>query len=150
MGNDMPIYIRYIPNKNGDTVVPINISPKGNWIDLRCAEDIHLAKGEFALIPLGVAMRLPDGYEAYLVPRSSAFKNFGIIQTNHIGIIDNSYCGDNDQWMMAVYATRDTDIHLNDRICQFRIHKIQPVFGFEVVESLGSENRGGFGSSGIN
>ena len=96
------------------------IDGKSDWIDLRAAEDVALKAGEFKLIPLGVAMKLPQGYEAHVVPRSSTFKNFGIIQTNHCGIIDESYCGDNDQWYFPAYALRDTEIHVNDRICQFR------------------------------
>lgn len=121
---------------------------KSNWIDLRSAEDVSLKAGEFKLIPLGVAMELPVGYEALVVPRSSTFKNFGIIQTNHVGIIDESYCGDNDQWFMPVYATRDTDIHTNDRICQFRILKHQPQIVFDEVENLENRDRRGFGSTG--
>ena len=93
------------------------IDGKSDWIDLRAAEDVALKAGEFKLIPLGVAMKLPQGYEAHVVPRSSTFKNFGIIQTNHCGIIDESYCGDNDQWYFPAYALRDTEIHVNDRIC---------------------------------
>ena len=93
------------------------IDGKSDWIDLRASEDIEMKKGEFRLIPLGVAMKLPDGYEAHIVPRSSTFKKFGIIQTNHMGIIDGSYCGDNDQWMMAAYAVRDTKIEKYERIC---------------------------------
>lgn len=93
-------------------------------------------------------MKLPKCYEAYVVPRSSTFKNYGIIQTNSIGIIDNSYCGDNDIWMMPVYATRKTIIHKNDRICQFRIMKHQPTIKFDEVEHLEGEERGGFGSTG--
>lgn len=121
---------------------------KSNWIDLRAAEDVVLKSGEFKLIPLGVAIELPIGYEAYIVPRSSTFKNFGIIQTNHIGVIDESYCGDDDQWYMPVYALRDTEIHINDRICQFRIVKHQPQINFNEVERLFNTNRGGFGSTG--
>lgn len=121
---------------------------KSNWIDLRAAEEITLKTGEFKLIPLGVAMELPKGYEAHIVPRSSTFKNYGIIQTNHQGVIDHSYCGDNDQWYMPVYATRDTQIHMNDRICQFRIMKIQPQIHFEEVCHLGGIDRGGFGNTG--
>lgn len=121
---------------------------KSNWIDLHAAEDILLQKGEFKLIPLGIAMKLPFGYEAHVVPRSSTFKNYGIIQTNHMGVIDNSYCGDQDQWYMSVYATRDTQIHINDRVCQFRIMQIQPKINFDEVKYLGSKNRGGFGSTG--
>lgn len=121
---------------------------KSDWIDLRAAKDIRLKKGEFALIPLGVAMEIPRGYEAHVVPRSSTFKKWGIIQTNSVGIIDNSYCGDNDQWMMPVYATRDTTIYKNDRICQFRIMKNQPKIKFNQVEKLDNPDRNGFGSTG--
>lgn len=125
------------------------IEGKSDWIDLRSAVDISLKKGEHKLIPLGVGMKLPDGYEAHIVPRSSTFKNFGIIQANHMGVIDNTYCGDNDQWMMSAYAVRDTEIHVNDRICQFRIMKNQPALIFDEVEKLEDMDRGGFGSTGI-
>lgn len=124
------------------------IDGKSDWIDLRCAEDIVLKKGEFKLLPLGIAMQLPEGYEAHVVPRSSTFKNFGIIQTNHCGIIDESYSGDNDQWFMPVYAVRDTEIHVNDRVCQFRIMEHQPVIDFEETDHLSDTDRGGFGSTG--
>lgn len=124
------------------------IDGKSDWIDLRAAEDIALKKGEFKLIPLGVAMELPKGYEAHVVPRSSTFKNFGIIQTNHQGVIDGSYCGDNDQWFMPVFAVRDTEIHVNDRVCQFRIMQNQPKIVFDEVTSLGNKDRGGHGSTG--
>ena len=119
-----------------------------DWIDLRAASEVSLKKGEFALIPLGVAMKLPKGYEAHVVPRSSTFKNFGIIQTNHMGVIDESYCGDNDQWFMPALAVRDTQIHINDRICQFRIMKNQPTISFEETDHLADKDRGGFGSTG--
>ena len=121
---------------------------KSNWIDLRAAENINLKAGEFKLIPLGVGMILPEGYEANIVPRSSTFKKWGIIQTNSFGVIDNSYSGDNDQWFFPAYATRDTHINKNDRICQFRINKIQPSIEFTVVDKLNNENRGGLGSTG--
>ena len=94
-------------------------------------------------------MKLPDGYEAHLVPRSSTFKNFGLLQTNGIGIVDNSYCGDNDMWRMPVYATRDTVVEKGDRIAQFRLVKNQPEAEFIEVEELGTPDRGGFGSTGI-
>ena len=123
---------------------------KGDWIDLRAAEDVHLNAGEYKLIPLGVGMILPEGYEAHIVPRSSTFKNFGVIQTNHMGVIDESYCGDNDQWRFPAFALRETDIRKNDRICQFRIMKKQPSVEFEVVEHLADNDRGGFGSTGKN
>ena len=126
------------------------IDGKSDWIDLRAAEDVELKAGEFKLISLGVSMELPKGYEAHVVPRSSTFKTWGILQTNSIGIIDESYCGDNDIWKMPVYATRDTTIYKNDRICQFRIEKHQPTIKFDEVEHLEGEERGGFGSSGSN
>ena len=124
------------------------IGGKSDWIDLRSAEDVVLKKGEFKLIPLGIAMELPEGYEAHVVPRSSTYKNFGVIQTNHMGVIDESYCGDNDQWFMPVIAMRDTEIHVNDRICQFRIMEHQPELVFEETEILGHADRGGHGSTG--
>ena len=124
------------------------IDGKSDWIDLRAAESVDLKKGEFKLIPLGVAMELPKGYEAHIVPRSSTFKNFGIIQTNHQGVIDSSYCGDNDEWKMPVYAMRDTHIEVNDRICQFRIMENQPKIQFEEVKTLTGVDRGGFGTTG--
>lgn len=120
-----------------------------DWIDLRCAENVELSAGEFRLIPLGVAMKLPKGYEAHIVPRSSTFKNFGIIQTNHMGIIDESYCGGNDQWYFPAYALRDTKIRVNDRICQFRIMEHQPQVVFDEVDELEGQDRGGLGSTGI-
>lgn len=123
---------------------------KSNWIDLRAAEEVELKAGEFKLIPLGVAMQLPEGYEALIVPRSSTYKTWGIIQTNHVGVIDEKYCGDNDQWFFPARADKDTVIHVNDRICQFRIFKHQPTIAFEAVESLGNEDRGGIGSTGTN
>lgn len=121
---------------------------KGDWIDLRASVGGSFKAGDFALIDLGVSMRLPDGYEAHIAPRSSTFKNYGIIQTNSIGIVDNSYSGTNDVWKMPCYFTRDTVIEPNDRICQFRIvKKMEPVSFIEVTE-LNSTDRGGFGSSG--
>lgn len=126
------------------------IAGKSDWIDLRAAEDVTLKKGDFHLIKLGVSMQLPQGYEAVIVPRSSTFKNFGIIQTNHMGVIDETYCGDNDMWMMPALAIRDTEIHVNDRICQFRIQRHQPHIEFEEVEALLNDDRGGIGSTGKN
>lgn len=124
------------------------IDGKSDWIDLRASEEVTLKQGEFALVPLGVAMELPKGYEAHIVPRSSTYKNFGVIQANHCGVVDGSYCGDNDMWRMPVIAMRDTQIHVNDRICQFRIMKNQPEILFEEVEHLESKDRGGFGTTG--
>lgn len=125
------------------------IGGKSDWIDLRASETVELKSGDFKLIPLGVAMELPKGYEAHVVPRSSTFKNYGILQVNSCGVIDNSYCGDEDMWRMPVYATRDTVIHKNDRICQFRIVENQPAIVFEETESLQNESRGGFGTTGV-
>ena len=141
----MKIKVKYFSNEI-KRLEQINI---GNWIDLRAAETVWLNKDEFVVIPLGIAMELPEGYEAHVVPRSSTFKNFGITQTNHFGVIDNSYSGNNDQWFMPVYAVRDTIIYINDRICQFRIDKIQPDIEFEEVDTLGNDDRGGYGSTGI-
>jgi dUTP pyrophosphatase len=140
----MKIQIKYF-DKEIDKIQRVD---KGDWIDLRAAETVELKAGEYKLIPLGIGMILPDGYEANIVPRSSTFKNYGIIQTNHYGVIDNSYSGDNDQWRFSAYATRDTIINKNDRICQFRINKKQPTFDFEEVEHLNEIDRGGFGSTG--
>ena len=124
------------------------IDGKSDWIDLRASERVELKKGDYKLIPLGVAMQLPEGYEAHVVPRSSTFKTYGVIQTNSCGVIDGSYCGDEDIWKMPVYATRDTVIEKNDRICQFRIMKNQPKILFEETKNLNNQNRGGFGSTG--
>lgn len=121
----------------------------GDFIDLRAAEDVTLKRGDFKLISLGISFELPKGYEAIIVPRSSTFKNFGIIQPNSPACIDESYCGDNDIIKYPAYALRDSEIHKNDRICQFRIQKHQPKINFEEVETLGNEARGGFGSTGI-
>ena len=142
----MKIIIKYFDKD----IFPIEKIAKGDWIDLRAAEDIEMKAGSFHLIRLGVGMILPEGYEAHVAPRSSTFKNFGIIQTNSPGIIDNSYSGEKDEWRMPAYALRDTVIHKNDRICQFRIVEKQPTVEFEEVEHLHDKSRGGFGSTGIN
>lgn len=142
----VPLKIKYFDKD----IEKIKKTKKGDWIDLRSAIDKVLKKGEFALIPLGVGMILPDGYEAHIVPRSSTFKNWKILQVNSTGIIDNSYSGENDQWMMPVYATEDTEIKKNDRICQFRIVEKMPGLDIEEVEHLNEKSRGGFGSTGKN
>ena len=126
------------------------IGGKSDWIDLRASENVVLKKGDFALIKMGISVQLPKGYEMIIAARSSTFKNYGLIQTNAIGVVDESYCGDDDIIMMPVYATRDTEVHINDRLCQFRIFKHQPEIEFEETESLGNEKRGGFGSTGKN
>lgn len=138
------IQIKYFDSEI-DKVMKVD---KGDWIDLRAAKEVALKAGEYALIPLGVGMKLPTGYEAHVVPRSSTFKNFGVIQTNSHGVIDESYCGDNDQWHFPAFALRDTVIHKNDRICQFRIEKKQPEISFVEVTNLDLKDRGGFGSTG--
>lgn len=140
----MQIKIKYF-DKDIDKITKIE---KGDWIDLRAAETVSLKKDEFKLMPLGVAMELPKGYEAHIVPRSSMFKNFGIIQTNHQAVIDESYCGNDDQWFLPVYALRDTIINKNDRICQFRIMEKMPPIEIVEVEELAGKNRGGIGSTG--
>lgn len=122
----------------------------GDWIDLRTAETVAMNTGDFKLISLGVSMKLPEGYEAHVVPRSSTFKKWGVLQTNSMGVIDNSYSGTNDIWRFPALAMRDTIINKNDRICQFRIMKRQPTIEFEEVDILDSVDRGGFGSTGAN
>lgn len=141
----MEIKIKYFTD-----VEPIEFvgGNKSDWLDLRAAERVELKQGEYKLVPLGVGMILPDGYEANIVPRSSTFKNWGVLQTNCFAVIDNSYSGDNDQWFYPVYATRDTVIEKNDRICQFRINKKMPEVDIVTVEHLNDTDRGGFGSSG--
>lgn len=124
------------------------IDGKSDWIDLRAAETVDMEPMEFKLIPLGIAMQLPAGYEAHVIPRSSTFKNFGIIQVNSMGLIDESYYGDNDQWYFPAIALRKTTILANDRICQFRIMKHQPQIEFREVDNLNNESRGGIGSTG--
>ena len=142
----MKLQIKY----HNEEIEKIKKIDKGDWIDLRAAEKVELKQGDFALISLGVSMKLPDGYEAHLAPRSSTFKTWGIIQTNSIGVVDNSYSGNNDIWKMPVYATRDTVINVNDRICQFRIMLKMPVLDVEEVDNLEGPDRGGFGSTGTN
>lgn len=126
----------------------IEIFSTGDWIDLRIAEDVTLEAGEFKLIPLGVAMMLPKGYEALMIPRSSTFKKYGIIQANSVGLIDETYCGNNDEWHFPAYATRNIIIPKNTRICQFRIIEHQPSVDIVEVTELSEVNRGGFGSTG--
>ncbi|OCB99155.1 dUTP diphosphatase [Bacillus amyloliquefaciens] len=140
----LQIKIKY----SDDTQTRISKIEQGDWIDLRAAEDVTIKKDEFKLIPLGVAMELPEGYEAHVVPRSSTYKHFGIIQTNSMGVIDESYKGDNDFWFFPAYALRDTDISKGERICQFRIMKKMPQVELIEVDNLGNKDRGGLGSTG--
>ena len=143
------IKIKYIDNGVGEPLKRIAQIVGSDWVDLRAAEDVTLEKGDFKLIPLGVAMKLPDGYEAHVIPRSSTFKRYGIIMANSMGMIDQSYCGNEDEWKFPAYATKDTVIHKNDRICQFRIWWKQQELRFDEVDDLGTKGRGGFGSTGV-
>lgn len=144
----------------GDQVLPEIIS-KGDWIDLRVAEEYVSDKEEYKLLKLGIAMQLPKGFEAVVAPRSSTFKNWGVLLCNSLGIIDNSYSGDNDEWRFPAYFTRRAFIHRGDRICQFRIQLSQKAtfwqkikwllssgIKIEKVEKLNTINRGGIGSTG--
>ena len=142
----MEIKVKY-HNKNIEKIEKLEV---GDWIDLRSAETVTLKQSDFKLISLGVSIQLPNGYEAHVVPRSSTFKKWGIIQTNSFGVIDESYAGNNDVWMMPVLAMRDTTINMNDRICQFRIEKKMPDVEIVEVDNLENEDRGGFGSTGSN
>ena len=128
----------------------VETNPKGDWVDLRAAETVEMKAGEFRLISLGVSMKLPEGYEAHVVPRSSTFKKWGVLQVNSMGVIDNSYCGENDIWMFPALAIRNTTINEGDRICQFRVVKKMDDVEFVEVEHMDGENRGGFGSTGTN
>lgn len=152
----LEVKIKYF-NKD---IIPVEHIAKGSWIDLRAAKYVTLMAGEHKLIPLGIAMEIPLGYEAIVAPRSSLFKKYGVIQTNSIGVIDgfsvdengeiiqgSGYCGDNDQWFMSVYATKDTEILMNERICQFRLQEKQPEIRFTEVKKLENADRGGFGST---
>lgn len=139
----MEIKIKYLRD-----IAEIGAAKGGDWVDLRAGETVELKAGEYAMIPLGVAMELPAGYEALVAPRSSTFRKYGIILVNSIGIIDESYCGDNDEWNFLAFAVRDTIIPKNERICQFRIIEHQPTIEFDEVETLGNPDRGGIGSTG--
>ena len=134
-------------NKN---IGKIEAIEKGDWVDLRAAETVEMKAGDFKLISLGVSMKLPEGYEAHMAPRSSTFKKWGVLQTNSIGIIDNSFSGTNDIWRFPALAMRDTTIYEGDRICQFRIVKSQPEVEIIEVNELDSVDRGSFGSTGHN
>ena len=139
----MEIKVRYHAD-----IHPLEKVDNGDWIDLRAAEDVEMEAGDFRLISLGVSMELPEGYEAVIIPRSSTFKHWGILQANGVGLIDNSYCGDNDVWMFPALATQDVLIEKNSRICQFRVQKKMKDVTFTKVYKLGDTSRGGFGTSG--
>ena len=139
----MDIKVKYVRD-----IEPIKLLECGDWIDLRAGEGVVLKAGQYTCIPLGVAMELPKGYEALLLPRSSTFKKYGVILVNSMGVIDESYCGDSDEWNFLAYALRDTKIPKNERICQFRIMEHQPPVDIVEVDVLGNKNRGGIGSTG--
>lgn len=147
----------YIKKHNPKLLAPEQV-PGSDWIDLRAAEDMWIPEGEFALVDLGISVELPEGFEAHVAPRSSTFKNYGLIQTNSVAVIDNSYCSDRDIWKWPVYCLqgrdfvdgrKGTSIRLNDRICQFRIVENQPKIKFVEVDTLYGTERGGFGSTGV-
>lgn len=138
------IKIKYF-TKDIDKIYRIQV---GDWIDLRAAKTVHLLPGDMAMIPLGIGMILPEGYEAHLVPRSSFFWRTGLMQGNSFGVIDSSYCGEDDEWRFPVWATRQCVVEKNERICQFRIMEKQPELRFIEVDHLQDESRGGFGSTG--
>ena len=135
--------IRYVRD-----IQPIQRIKGGDWIDLRCGERVELEPGDYQQIPLGIAVQLPEGYEAIIIPRSSLFMKHGVVAANSVALIDESYCGDDDEWNFLAYATAHTVIEKNERICQFRIIRHQPEFEIEEVETLGNQNRGGIGSTG--
>lgn len=142
---NMEVKVKY----HADGIEPISSAHTGEWVDLRCAEDVELKKGDFKLINLGVSIAVPEGFEAILAPRSSTFKRYGILQTNGIGVVDFLFRGNEDILKMPVYATRDTFIHKNDRICQFRIQRCQPSFDIVEIDNMEDESRGGLGSTGV-
>ena len=155
--NPLDIHIKYLD----PDVTRLNKISQGDWIDVYSAETVFIPEGSSYLVPLGFCMKLPEGYEAHLAARSSTFKKWGIILTNSVGIIDESYCGDNDQWMLSAYCLQGRDnflvngdetkgsfINKNDKIAQFRIMKKMPPVNFVEVSSLGNKDRGGFGSTG--
>ena len=130
------------------TKEPYELQRHGAWIDLRAVEDYEYKAGDTLMIDLGVNIKLPEGNEGLLVVRSSTFKKYGIIQTNSIGIIEDNYCGNDDIWMLPVYALRDGKIKKGDRVCQFRVHKVMDDVNFTIVDDMGVPNRGGLGSTG--
>jgi len=144
-GLEMEILIKY-HNPELEKLRSLSV---GDWIDLRAAERVELKSGEFHMISLGISMKLPAGYEAHIAPRSSSFRKWGFLQVNSVGVVDNSYSGTNDIWMLPVYATRDAVIEVNDRICQFRIMERMPPLTFREVDTLDTQDRGGFGSTGV-
>ena len=145
--NALLIKIKY----KDETIPRLKKLEKGDWIDLTAAEDVVIKPMSFKLIDLGIAMQLHEGYEAHIVPRSSTFKHWHIIQTNHMGVIDNSYSGPEDWWKFPAFnlsTTEATLIKKGERICQFRIETQQPDVLFDELNFQEGVNRGGFGSTG--
>lgn len=141
----MIVKIKYLRD-----IEPVRKIAVGDWIDLRCAEDVYMRQGDYRAIPLGVVIDIPEGFEGWIAPRSSTFKRYGILMTNSIGVIDESYCGDNDELHFPAYATRPTLIKAGERICQLRLVRHQPDIEFVTVETMGNPDRGGLGSTGDN
>lgn len=148
----MQIRIKYF-----DNAVKLKKIAKGNWIDVYANKDVFVEEGSRAMVPLGFALELPEGWEGHLAPRSSTFKTWGVIQTNSVGVVDDTYIGDNDQWHMPVFCLQGKDIQddkkgtlikIGDKIGQFRIMEVMPQIEFVEVDSFGNEDRGGFGTSG--
>ena len=152
----MKVRIKYF-----DGATKLEKIAKGNWIDVYARKDIFVPVNERAMIPLGFALELPQGYEGHLAPRSSTFKSWGLIQTNSVGVVDDTYIGDNDEWHMPVYCLtskcRDTIdgktkngtwVRKGDKIGQMRLMEVQPDFEFVEVDYFGNADRGGFGSTG--
>ena len=132
-----------------ENVPKLKLIKQGDWIDLYAAETVIMKPFVYTLIPLGVAIQLPEGYEGWLAPRSSTFKHYGVIQANSFGVIDNSYCGDDDQWFFPAICFEPTKIPLGAKICQFRIVKtMNKMLVIKEVDRLNNKNRGGFGSTG--
>lgn len=146
MSKQIPIRIKY-HNKNLDGT--IQQKPNSAWIDLRAAETVEMDAGDFKIISLGISVKIPEGYEAHIAPRSSTFKNFGILQTNGVGVIESSYCGEDDVWGFPALAMRKTVIREGDRICQFRIMKEMGPIDIAATNNMNGQSRGGFGSTGV-
>ena len=146
MNYDNGIRVMY-HNKNLEGT--IKQVPDSAWIDLRAAETVEMEPGEFRIISLGISVEIPPGFEAHIAPRSSTFKHFGVLQVNGVGVVESSYCGEDDVWGFPALAMRKTIIHEGDRICQFRIMREMGPLDIETVDSLSNKSRGGFGSTGI-
>ncbi len=148
MEEKLEIHVLYHDDYDGPPLEKIEKISVGDWIDLRAAKDVTLNSFDSCIIPLGVSMKLPDGYEAHIAPRSSTFRKWSILQSNGFGVVDSSFSGNGDIWGMPVVALGKTTIHKNDRICQFRIMKKMPPVEFVEVDHLDGPDRGGFGSTG--